>query len=112
MVQMLPERIAEVASEALRAYGGLLEQPRPVMRHDRAAFLDDVKFIMANRDAGDEGLHQAWFEARLLDGWLFGEKLDRAAKRDPDLVPFDDLPEEKQTAERLLRAVVLALAPA
>lgn len=55
--------------------------------------------------------HDIWARQRLADGWTYGPKRDDAQKKNPDLVPYEDLPEEEKTydrnaAEETLKAIV------
>ncbi len=38
--------------------------------------------------------------AKLADGWTYGPTTDAAAKRHPDLVAYDQLPEDKKEYDR------------
>ena len=110
---MVPEHMAQVVHEAMRAYvrltGGTPQLPW-LEAGDQQSTIDGVKFVLANPKAGDAGQLDAWMNAKLLDGWMWGETLDRAAKRHPNLIPFDELPPTEQAKDRLFRAVVNALA--
>jgi hypothetical protein len=37
---------------------------------------------------------------KLADGWTYGPALDDDARRHPDLVPYDQLPEDKKAYDR------------
>jgi len=43
-----------------------------------------------------EELHDAWTEAYLKLGWVYGKARDPVLKTHPDMVPFDDLPRDEQ----------------
>jgi len=55
-----------------------------------------------------EQQHQSWCDAKVADGWTYGEVKDPDAKTHPCLVPFDQLPEEQQRKDHLYGAVVRA----
>lgn len=44
--------------------------------------------------------HEVWARQRIREGWQYGETLDRDAKRHPDLVPYDQLPEGEKQYDR------------
>jgi hypothetical protein len=46
------------------------------------------------------GEHDRWAAAKLLDGWVFGEKRDDRERLHPDLIPYDDLTEAKKDLDR------------
>lgn len=48
--------------------------------------------------------HDNWAKQRVLDGWTYGPQRDDSAKKHPDLVPYEELPEgEKEYTTRRLR---------
>ena len=57
------------------------------------------------RSSSPEELHGSWMQARLANGWAYGEKYDPEAKTHPDLVPYAKL----GTLERDKDAVFVAL---
>ena len=68
-----------------------------------------VMFVIDNPDATPEDNHNSWMAGKLLDGWVYGEKKDPAAKTHPCMVPYADLPIEQQTKDTLFRAAVLGI---
>lgn len=48
-----------------------------------------------------ERLHDAWARKKLQQGWKYGPVKDEALKTHPDLVPYEDLPEEKKELDRM-----------
>jgi hypothetical protein len=44
--------------------------------------------------------HRRWMADRRLGGWRYGAKRDNAARLHPDLVPFEQLPDETQDYDR------------
>lgn len=75
----------------------------------RESAIEGVKFVIANPNAGDSALHDAWLSHKEADGWVFGEVKDPEAKTHPCMVPFEQLPKGQQLKDRLFRAVVLSL---
>lgn len=111
-MRLLAEQAARVAYEATCALANTVGVDFSVgWEHfqDKSRIIDAAKFIIANPNAGDEGEHEAWLAARKLDGWHYGETVDRAHKLHPAIVPFDELPVADRRRDRLFRAVVLAL---
>jgi len=54
--------------------------------------------------------HDHWAQQRLSEGWAYGPQRDDAAKRHPDLVPYDELSEtekqyDRRTAMETLKAI-------
>ena len=44
--------------------------------------------------------HDTWAQGRLGQGWRYGAHRDDARKLHPDLVPYDELPEEEKEYDR------------
>ena len=108
--------IAMACHGANAAYAGSLgEKPAPPWdKMDEAhkqARCRDVLHIAENPDLGDEAAHKSWMEAKLKEGWVFGEQKDAEKKTHPCLVPYAELPKEQQFKDALFRAIVLSLAP-
>ena len=58
-----------------------------------------------------ENAHDHWARRRMAEGWTFGRVRDDAAKKHPDLVPYDQLTEpekeyDRETAMQTLRAMI------
>lgn len=58
-----------------------------------------------------ENTHDVWARQRMADGWTWGPHRDDAAKKNPCLVPYAELPEseklyDRQTAGEVLKAIV------
>jgi ryanodine receptor 2 len=56
-------------------------------------------------------VHASWAKKRIEDGWQWGQERDDKKKLHPDLVPYDELPEEekqydRQTAKETLKVVL------
>ncbi len=44
--------------------------------------------------------HDIWAAGRIAEGWRYGPMRDDAKKTHPDLVPYDQLPEEEKQYDR------------
>lgn len=56
-------------------------------------------------------VHATWAQRRIEDGWKWGPERDDKQKLHPDLIPYDELPEEekhydRQTAKETLKVVL------
>jgi hypothetical protein len=47
-----------------------------------------------------ENAHDLWASRKLADGWSYGPTVDPVARTHPDLVAYDQLPEEKKAYDR------------
>lgn len=55
--------------------------------------------------------HDLWARKRISEGWTHGPHRDDAAKKHPDLIPYEDLAEvdkdyDRETVVEALRAVI------
>lgn len=47
-----------------------------------------------------ENVHDIWAQGRISEGWSYGCERDLANKKDPRLVPYDDLPYSEKAYDR------------
>ena len=47
-----------------------------------------------------KNVHEVWAEARIKQGWTYGEQRNDELKTHPCLVPYDELPEEEKEYDR------------
>ena len=47
-----------------------------------------------------KNVHEVWAEARISQGWTYGEQRNDELKNHPCLVPYEDLPEEEKEFDR------------
>lgn len=109
--------IAMACHSAIAAYAvSLGEKPAPPWDKMDEAHKESVsagvRLISENPNLGDDGAHASWMDAKLKEGWVYGEVKDTEKKTHPCLVPFTELPKEQQFKDALFRAIVLSLAPA
>lgn len=48
-----------------------------------------------------ENTHDHWAQSKLREGWKYGEELSMEFKTHPDLVPYQQLSEEKKDYDRV-----------
>lgn len=47
-----------------------------------------------------ENAHDVWARRKLADGWTWGPTVDAAGKKHSDLIPYDQLSEDKKQYDR------------
>lgn len=47
-----------------------------------------------------KNVHEVWAEARISQGWTYGEERNDAEKKHPCLVPYEELSEEEKEYDR------------
>ena len=47
-----------------------------------------------------KNVHEVWSEARIQQGWTYGEQLNDELKTHPCLVPYEELPESEKEYDR------------
>jgi hypothetical protein len=93
------EQIAEVVHELNSAFKRLAGEPDfPPWRElpddawQKADCLRQVRMLRSNARLTAEEDHVAWMRERREKGWKFGERRDEAARLNPLLVPWEELP--------------------
>lgn len=67
--------------------------------------LDDIEIeddLIELREAIAENAHEVWAEARKNEGWTYGPVRDDKKKQNPDLLPYNRLPESEKEYDRLM----------
>ncbi|MBN1422818.1 MAG: Ryanodine receptor Ryr [Planctomycetes bacterium] len=82
-------------------------RPRPI--DTSSVRLDEGLLGLMERLA--ENVHDTWAKGRMDEGWTYGPRRDDAARKHPDLVPYDELPEgekeyDRRTASETLKAIL------
>ncbi len=103
--------IARTCHEVNRAYcAGLGDESQvpwseaPDWQKDSA--VAGVKAVLDGSASTPEEQHQAWYDTKEADGWVYGETKDADAKTHPCMVSYNELPREQQAKDALFRAVV------
>ena len=66
-------------------------------------YLDDVPIepeLLELREAIAENAHEVWAKSRKDEGWTYGPERDDAHKRNPDILPYNLLPESEKEYDR------------
>jgi hypothetical protein len=108
------QEIAAVARAANAELQALHGDPCPSLPGDaqdaeaHAVTVAGIRAILAG--ATPQQVHETWVRAREMQGWTHGPAKDSRLKTHPCLVPYRDLPEHQKVKDRVLRAIVLAMA--
>lgn len=65
--------------------------------------------IMALIEHLAENTHKVWAQARLNEGWTYGEKRDDEKKKHPCMLPYNRLPESEKEYDRTITLNILKL---
>lgn len=108
------EFIAECCHEINRTYcEGLGDTSQPPWSEaplwQKESAIQGVQFVIDNPDVGPEDQHENWMKVKIDDGWKYGPVKDPEKKEHPCMVPYDQLPIEQQTKDKLFRKVVTLL---
>ncbi len=109
------EGIARVVHEAQRALQFAFSDPVPAPEWNYApeymktALRKTIRLVL--QGATPEQTHDLWYSDKMADGWTFGEIKDAHARKHPNMVPYDQLPQREKDKNDLLVSIVAALAP-
>lgn len=107
------EQIAVVVHEAIRAWqkvnGQAVSASWEEATWERDSTIEAVQFALEDPRPGRQ--HERWMEERQAQGWTYGPVKDTAAKTNPSLVPFEQLPLVEIVKDHLVINITRALAP-
>ena len=108
---MTPDQIAPVVHEAIRSLDSVLgRKPGPSWAEatwQRESTVAAVRVALEQPSARKQ--HERWMKERSEAGWTYGPVKDEAAKKNPLLIPFDDLPDAEKAKDSLIIAITQAL---
>lgn len=105
--------IAHVCHEANRAIQAITGDPAPSPPWDdapawqRDSAIDGVTKALSGVTPAE--LHQAWCDAKVAEGWTYGDVKDPEARTHPCLLPYDQLPDHQRVKDAVFTAIVAAL---
>lgn len=72
-------------------------QPKPIdtSKVELPAEIQEIGEMLA------KNTHENWSAQRLADGWTWGPVRDDTRRHHPDLVPYEELPEEEKEYDRI-----------
>ena len=73
-------------------------EPHPI-DVDRIPLDGDLEEL---QEAIAENAHDVWAEARMKEGWSYGEERDDEKKQHPDIVPYTALPDSEKEYDRIM----------
>lgn len=107
--------IAHVVHDAIRAWQIETDTPSPCAPWEQATDEQRESTVLSVQAAVDsvspEQQHERWTAQRIAAGWTWGPVRDIQRRTNPALVPYADLPEDQKAKDRLVNAIVAALAP-
>jgi len=92
--------MVSIIKRGLRQY-----DPQPIDVKD-FQLSDDIKDLI---EAIAENSHDIWARQRMDEGWTYGPERDDDHKKNPDLVPYSDLPETEKDYDRITAKGILQL---
>lgn len=107
-IGMIAEACHEVNRVLQRGLGEEVSPPwTSISRSTKDSAIDGVFTVLNNPYVSCSDLHQSWMNFKSEAGWVYGEVKDEAARTHPNLIPWEDLPEEQKAKDEMFRTVVL-----
>lgn len=105
--------MAMIAHEANVAYRATLgQEPVPwalLTREEQMGVVMGVDAIIEQRVKRPRDSHDHWLRTKAAMGWTYGPEKDVEKKEHPDIVEWDQLPEDEQRKDMLFFGIVVAL---
>jgi RyR domain len=109
-VTLTQEQVARVTYEANRAYCEIIGEPTLPFEAVADSVVDGVAALVADPSLTPEELHRRWYAKKVSDGWIYGKVKDAEKKTHPQMVIWNQLPEEQRIKDYLFQAIVRVLA--
>lgn len=109
------EAMCRVLHAANAAYSDAIDDKFPHKKWEespeslRQTTRQGVLTRLENPDMSPAQMHANWMDAKIKDGYRYGEVKDDIEKTHPCLVAYTALPKEQQVKDRLFSAIVDAL---
>lgn len=105
------EQIASITHAANRAYRVVIgEDPGPEWADlDAEQQQGVINGVVKAPTTSPSRLHDEWANEKTEAGWVYGAEKNVEARTHPQLVPYDQLPEEQRRKDMLFRGVVTGL---
>ncbi|HEC66441.1 MAG TPA: hypothetical protein ENI23_14235 [bacterium] len=72
----------------------------------KESMIAGVILHLEDEDITAEKSHESWMARKVNEGWVYGEIKDVEKKTHPDLVPFDQLPEEERFKDTIVKTIM------
>jgi hypothetical protein len=107
------EKIAEACHEALRHLDETSGKSNKKAWADteewrRETTVNGVIDLIADPATMPKQVHDNWMRRKIKEGWVYGETFDEAAKVNPCLVEYEELPMVEKLKDMLFRITVVA----
>lgn len=107
------DEIARVVHQVNKAYCESIrdysqQDWEQVSEEHKISCMDAVCFHMEN-DATPEQSHNNWMNHKFNNDWTYGTTKDEERKEHPCLIPYYQLPQDQQSKDYLVKAIVKVL---
>lgn len=107
-LQNLAAKVNHEVNVSINRFHG--KESRPVWdkltEDERNKAFASVQSVIDNPSITPAESHQKWMDNKLADGWRYGPVKDEIKKTHPDLVGYDELPDEEKLKDYLFITIV------
>lgn len=75
----------------------------------RESVIEGVRLSSGKATVSPENSHESWRAWKIEHGWIYGETKDEQLKTHPNLMAYEELPEEQRAKDKLFTSIVDAL---
>lgn len=113
-MKLTHEQIAELCHTINRFYSQLIGDPMQPRWEDmpediRKGVISAVYMVLNEPDMTPRAQHEAWCDAKVREGFVYGPVKDLENRTHPLLIPYDQLPKEQQAKDSLFMGTINAL---
>ena len=107
-LQNLAAKVNHEVNVCINRFHG--KEARPVWdkltEDERNKAFVSVQAIIDKPETTPAESHQLWMDSKLADGWRYGPVKDEIKKTHPDLVAYNELPDEEKLKDHLFITIV------
>jgi RyR domain len=105
------EQISKFAYSVLSAYSESIGEKqksdwKDLHSEKKQTFRRGVDAHMSNPDISEEQAHDLWIDEKLTQGWKWGMEKDEKKKEHPNMVPYNELPENQKAKSTIFKSIV------
>jgi hypothetical protein len=104
------EQLAKFAHSVLAAYSESIGEEQTAWDNmdpeAKQSFRRGIEAHQIKPDMSEGEAHAHWINEKDLDGWQWGAEKDEKKKQHPNMVPYNELPENQKAKATIFKSIV------